>query len=126
MNDNKPLHLKQNQDILVQQAVHQIWSGPLPPPEILKNFNDVLPTAAERIFIVFESETIQRHKIETRGQFFGFIVSLLVIGGAIWLLTKGQTIGGLTSLVGAVGTFIWLQERRPKRPRADKGQAGPP
>lgn len=105
-----------------------IYSGPLPHPEIIEHFTRVLPTAAERIFSEFEATSSHRRKIESRGQVFGFIASLIILGGAMWLMAHDKPIGGLTSLVIAVGTFIWLQQRRPKRlPQVEKKEEfGPP
>lgn len=39
-------------------------SGPLPPPEIMRGYNEILPGAAERIVAVFESEVAHRHDLE--------------------------------------------------------------
>ena len=40
------------------------WQGPLPPPESLERYNDILPNAAERIMAMAEKEMEHRHKKE--------------------------------------------------------------
>lgn len=81
-----------NQGIIAQ---HQQWSGPLPPPEALAQFNDIIPNGAERIMAMVESE--QKHRIDSesriltativdnvRGMWIGFTLAGLAIGGAIF------------------------------------------
>lgn len=40
------------------------WSGPLPSPDSLARYNNVLPDAAERIMSMAEKEMEHRHKKE--------------------------------------------------------------
>jgi len=40
------------------------YSGPLPPPEMLKEYSDACPGGAERIMAAFESETSHRQEME--------------------------------------------------------------
>jgi len=37
------------------------WSGPLPPPATLKQFDEVIPGGAERILRMAEAEQAHRH-----------------------------------------------------------------
>jgi uncharacterized membrane protein len=39
-----------------------MWEGPLPPPESLKKFDDIIPNGAERVFRMAEAE--QAHRFE--------------------------------------------------------------
>ena len=89
-----------------QTLIAQNWSGPLPPPEALARFDQIIPNGAERILRMTEQE--QAHRIATEsaalnaniqasreaqaqaktGQFAGAIVSVLAILSAIasaWL-----------------------------------------
>lgn len=81
-----------NQQILAQ---HQQWSGPLPPPAALAQFNDIIPNGAERIMAMVETEQAHRIASESkvlaahvadhrRGVWIGFILAGLAIGGAIY------------------------------------------
>jgi len=76
---------KQNQ--IGAQVTAQQFSGPVPHPEILQGYDQVLPGAAERILTMAELD--QKHQIQLessaqhlaakeikRGQIFGLIVSI--------------------------------------------------
>lgn len=59
------------------------WHAPLPPPQILKQINDVIPNGAERWMAQFEAETRHRHLLERRRQTYPFIFQLAVRATAI-------------------------------------------
>lgn len=42
------------------------WSAPLPPPSILRDYEDILPGSAERVFAQFEEEAQQRRDLTRR------------------------------------------------------------
>jgi uncharacterized membrane protein len=48
------------------QAMMQSFSGPLPPPEALERYNQVLPGAAERIISMAESQHAHRQELEKK------------------------------------------------------------
>ncbi len=113
------------------------FSGPLPPPEALARYNDVLPNAAERILTMAESQHQHRQSLESRvvesnvraqhlGVILGFIVAMTAIGGGIYLAAIGKSASGVTAIIGAlvalVGTFVYgkraqrkdLSDKRPQ------------
>lgn len=114
--------------IRAQMAFH---SGPLPPPEILENYERVVPGSAERILVMAENQSAHRQKLEsrylsaeTRNSLLGIIFALLlgitglsiselcIYAGQGW---PGAALGGAT-LVSLVGTFIYgTQQRRIER-----------
>jgi uncharacterized membrane protein len=49
------------------------WQGPIPPPDVLRAYNEIIPNGAERLFSQFENETKHRRKMETRAQFLPFV-----------------------------------------------------
>jgi uncharacterized membrane protein len=84
------------------------WSGPLPPPAALEQFETIVPGAAERILALAESEHAHRvsaersalqaeidddaacRAFERRGQWMGFTVSVgSVLGAAAVALSDG-------------------------------------
>lgn len=78
----------------------QQWSGPIPPPAMLAEFDRVVPGAAERILRLTEQET--GHRIEwekkaldanisesRRGQWLGAGISALAVTGAVWAALAG-------------------------------------
>ena len=52
---------------LVLQQIHQqaSWSGPLPPPQVLQGFNQLVENGAERVFKQFEWEAEHRRHLES-------------------------------------------------------------
>lgn len=64
------------------------FAGPIPPPQVLKGYEDILPGSADRILTMAENQQQHRLKIEDkaitsqaenskRGQIFAFIVFIL-------------------------------------------------
>jgi uncharacterized membrane protein len=106
--------------VLVSQQV-QHFSGPLPPPELLARYDEIVPGAAERIISKFENQTDHRIKIESlvirtgsfkeiAGVCFGFIIAMTTIIGGIVAAVHGQSfLGGTLSFAGLallVGAFV--------------------
>lgn len=71
----KPRHKKSSPAIKQQQSssndhllqvseTRALFSGPLPPPEVLSKYNEVHPDAAERIIAMAENESKHRRNIE--------------------------------------------------------------
>ncbi len=106
------------QQIAVQTGTH-VYQGPIPPPEVLRGFEDVVEGSAKQLIQLAENESIHRRQLEsaamsaniaaqehqltisqyqskavfrsdTIGQIFGLIVSLACIAGAIYLAINGQ------------------------------------
>jgi uncharacterized membrane protein len=88
INPQKP---PQQQTIVASQQ----WSGPLPPPDALAKFNEIIPGGAERIVRMVELE--QEHSINyenkkldcyrrdiKRGHWIGLAVSIAAIGGSVY------------------------------------------
>ena len=100
-------------------SIAQSFEGPLPPPSYLRQYDEALPGAADRIFILAESQSKHRMEIEKKlldadisdavkgrqerrlGQWLGFGICLVaIISGAI-ISVLGQATAGV--LIGAVG-----------------------
>ena len=108
----------------VQQAVcrvtaqHSVYSGPLPPPEVLAGYDKVLPGAAERILSLAEGEAGHRREMERKiasqegsermfGLLLAFVVALTGIGGAIWCILSGYQVAGTILSSGTIGSLVW-------------------
>lgn len=102
-------------------GVSRQFSGPLPPPEMLDQYNQVEPGAANRILRMAEKEQSHRHDRESeavageiakdrRGQNYALLVSMTIILGSIGLIAIGEQIYGTVlaggTLIGLAGTFI--------------------
>jgi uncharacterized membrane protein len=97
------------------------YSGPLPPPNMLAQYEKILPGMAERMMQQFEGQTAHRHGIEnklldkdyglkTRGQFLGIFalfMLLVIIGMMVWFEHPTQAAWlGAATLVGVVSVFV--------------------
>lgn len=99
--------------------VHQVsqmeaWHGPLPPPESLKQYDVIVPGAAERILSMAEKEMEHRHQRENRTLKYNgrlIIVStilaflcVILLGGilcfAIYVKSDTGAIGAIAAVVG--------------------------
>ena len=55
---------KQKEIISSVQIYHSNYQGPIPPPEMMKAFNDIVPGSAERILKMAETRQNHRNKCE--------------------------------------------------------------
>jgi uncharacterized membrane protein len=126
--DQPPHHLQ-------AQVTSVSYQGLLPPPEMLAQFNQVIPNGADRIVTMTESQIHHRQALETRvvngnvssqklGQLYAFLLGVLAIGGGIGLIAFNKPVSGLVSIITAftslAGIFIYgrydqKQERERKR-----------
>ena len=107
------------------------WAGPLPPPNILRGYEEIVPGAAERIINLLEKQSTHRMGLEdftvkadasraNRGLFAGVAVTLSFGVGAVYLIASGHDIAGTflgtIDLASLVGTFIYgTKSRREER-----------
>ena len=114
---------------VITQVLHEEHhiSGPLPTPDILLGYDEVLPGAAERIMRMAEQEQANALEIggtsvraaaadNRRGQIFGFLVALAAFGTASWLgylghETAAAIVGGGT-VVALVTVFVTGRRHR--------------
>ena len=128
---------EQMSGILLEEITHTIerrmeYSGPIPPPEVFRGYEDVLPGSADRILAMTEKQVEHRISAENKqldhsiavekklvqneivlsylGLISGFIVAIFGLSGAIYLGEKGKTISSgimsATTLVGLVSVFV--------------------
>ena len=95
--------------------------GPIPSPEALKQYDDILPGTAERLVAMAERQSnhrieLERHVIERQlsdsrlGQYLGGLISVLFLGASYSLGMNGHDalagILGGTTLVALVTVFV--------------------
>lgn len=99
----------------------QQYSGPVPPPEILHGFEQIVPGSAERILVMAEENGKHQREMENKalqvafrtvliGQVFGLVIGVLAFITCIVALYLGSektamTIGGVT-ITGLVAVFV--------------------
>src|SRR3989344_1868165 len=101
----------------VQMEVRTSFSGPLPPPEILRDYEHVLPGLADRVVRMAENQSVHRQRLESRviwfdgirsslGLVFGLIIALAGIIAGAYLILSGNSTAGLASLIIPLGVII--------------------
>lgn len=112
---------------LVKYETTTYFSGPLPAPETLHQYNQILPGAADRVIGLAEREAAHRHLMEGRmidihgrnstlGVISGWMIGMTAVGGGTYAITLGASLSGagvaLTGLAALVGVFVYQRERR--------------
>ena len=89
------------------------FSGPLPPPHILKQYDECLPDTADRIITMAEKEQEFRHnrkRQEERNErlkiFLGFFVVVGYICAAVVSILHDQPLLGGIILISGAGTAL--------------------
>lgn len=136
---------EKHETVSLLQAAIQIsgYSGPLPKPEDLAKYEQILPGSADRIIRMAEQQGAHRQNLERVvvesnavvqkwGLVCAFVIAMSAISGGIWLSSKGMSGVGLTSIIGAlvalVGVFIFgksEQKKELKRKSDEITKAGP-
>ena len=104
------------------------FSGPIPPPDLMAQYNNVIDDGAERIMVmaedtnaVFVEEKRSEISDKTRGQYMGFIIVFLVLALTGFLAYLGEGIlsgifgvGGLSALAYIFVVARWSEEGKHK------------
>lgn len=105
------------ENILARQVQSVNYSGPIPHPILLKEFNEVIPDGANRIMVMAETQAEHRQKLESKmieannrdsllGVIFGGSIGLLAVGGSIFLIAIDKSIAGLAVMFSALATLV--------------------
>lgn len=108
------------------------YSGPLPSPDYFRQYNEILPGAAERILLMAErqsdhrrlmqqkaldaevADSVSQRRETRRGQYFAFcLCAFIVLSGLIVNIVVNPIAGTIVSLSGLAGlasTFIRTQK----------------
>ena len=111
-----------NQQSIVTQGE---YSGPIPPPSYLKEYEQLMPGLADRIMTLAEQDAVHVRKIQEmqatqamkteaaeacitkRGQLFAMVIILLFFFGGITLLLMGDVSAaqymGIVSAISGIG-----------------------
>lgn len=87
-----------------------VWNGPFPPPEAVQLYEKTLPGAFDRILTMSEKRQAAEIEISLkstdaaiadakRGNYMGFIVTLVALVGGLELVFRGRPIAGLTIIL---------------------------
>ena len=99
------------------------YSGAVPPPEMLREFDKIIPNGADRFMKMAEEQSAHRRKIEQKivesnvknenlGLVFAFSISIIGLISAAILAYKGNNVGAgvfaIPALGGLVNSFLNL------------------
>lgn len=99
------------------------YSGAVPPPEMLREFDKIIPNGADRFMKMAEEQSEHRRKIEQKivesnvkneklGLVFAFFISIIGLISAAILAYKGNNVGAgvfaIPALGGLVNSFLNL------------------
>ena len=104
------------------------YSGPLPPPEMMRGYEEVQPGSADRILATMEREQKQRATYENRGLLFGFLAALALIALSAYVVSLGfaaASVGCDSSQHSKHGWHIRLQQPQPPPGTARKARSTP-
>ncbi|WP_296560133.1 DUF2335 domain-containing protein [uncultured Acetobacterium sp.] len=108
--------------IVMQMTREERFSGPLPHPQILRGYEEVVPGAAERILSMAENQATHRQQLEKAvinsnvrdsrmGVVFAFVIGIVGVSGGIYAVLQGAEWAGTlisgVSLGSIVGSFIY-------------------
>ena len=136
MTDRKKTNLKspakpsQSKKVVRQAVRTQLFKGPIPPPQVLQQYEHIVPGAAERILKMAETQSKHRQTMERnivnanisnekKGLVFGFSIGLFAIIVGLICTLLGQPlpasfIGG-GGVIGLVVVFVYgSKSRKPK------------
>lgn len=109
-------------------SIQRTFSGPIPHPDVLKGYNDVVKDGAERIIAMAEKQSNHRMILEdhalregvkqsSRGQVFALLIGLTaIITGGYVALNNQPGAGGTIAGLGITGlAAVFLTGRAPKQ-----------
>jgi len=113
-NNANPTPQKQNHTLVAQA---KFYSGLIPPPDSMEQYEKILPGSADRILTMTEKQEAHRIKMEEKqlsississklGLIGGFIIIMTVVLLGGYLIIVNKPIEGFVSLIGGLGILI--------------------
>lgn len=119
----------QKKQILAIALSRTFFSGPIPPPELLKQYNEIMQNGADRIVSMAENQSKHRMDLEKsvvteelkqskRGQIFGLtLVIFCIILAFILSITNHETVAGIlagSTVVSLATVFVFGKQAQKK------------
>lgn len=113
-------------------AVHQSYSGPLPPSSEFARYKEILPSAPERILAMAEEQQKHQMQIDNKivdksfvqnilGMIFAFVIVLSLLFSSVYLAVSGFPKLSL-ALIGITVSLAYLFITRQMPKKEDKEQ----
>lgn len=115
-------------------AAIETFRGPLPPPELLRQYNEIVPGSAKQILEGAAAQATHRQSLERttvegaakradRGLNLGFVSFVLLLAAALVCVLTGHDTAGIAfigiDVAGLVGSFVFGSVRQ-QRERTQK------
>lgn len=99
---------------IIARSIKTSFSGPLPPPDMLKKYEEVLPGSADRIVSLAENEQKIQGRItkniarnDSLRVYGSIVVSGLLVAGAVFCAYIGEPwVGGLLGTSGIIPSIL--------------------
>ena len=103
-------------------ATATAFIGPIPPPELLAQYEGTLPGLADRLVTIAERESEHRRAVQRRairlselGLGAAFVIAMTALGGGIYLVHEGSSLEGMGSILLAISSLVLVFLTRGKR-----------
>ncbi|MDR1176507.1 MAG: hypothetical protein LBK83_13675 [Treponema sp.] len=113
MSNPRPLARKQNNSEILLEEENASFSGPLPPPAVLKGYGEVDPQYPERLFKMAESyseaDVRAQNTISSAiivGLIFSFIVCIGGLATCLVLAMKGMKAESITAAITGISPIV--------------------
>lgn len=121
--NQKPVQHTVSTTSVQQLEIHQ---SPLPQPELIEQYERILPGSAERLMRLVEQEAEHRRALEKRqlasqviethlGQWMAFLIGIFTIGAGAYTSLHGAdwpgALMGSGGVIGLVAVFIFGRKR---------------
>ncbi|XJS09831.1 DUF2335 domain-containing protein [Aerococcaceae bacterium WGS1372] len=117
--DSVPVEVRDKIEKEVLSVSQYRYSGPIPHPDLLREFNDIIPNGADRILKMTEVQSKHRQEIEKlvitaknrdsrNGVYFAGLIGIIAIIGTIVLIAIDKTFAGLIVGGGTLGSLVGI------------------
>ena len=118
---SEPSKANRTQIATAFSAEMRSYSGPIPPPDLLKQYDEIAPGTALRIIAMSEKQSEHRMSLEKQvvtsgitrswiGLVFEFLIACIFAGAGVWVASMGHPGAGATiatvSVASLVGVFV--------------------
>ena len=124
---SKKHYLQKNNSSIVRQETR--FSGPIPPPQDLKHYDDIVPGAAKIIIEMADRQAKHRQELEkkvinsdvknsSKGLIFGLIIGVVGMLSGVYVIYLGHVLSGTFigggTIASLVSTFVYGSRGRRK------------
>lgn len=123
----------EQRNVILKSMTIAEYHGPIPPPALLKQYNEVIPDAAERILRMAEGEQLHRHKTfnwmvraSIIRRFLGLFLGVAIVAAVLYVsylfaMADHDTLAGTFGTITIVSlAVIFVLNREPSKMDKEK------